>query len=96
MAEQLRKVCVGDAVIYCDEKGRDHNGLVQAVHGEGHEPHCCINVVVVCWDKNRQDHNGRQTENLSSIMRSSADGMAHGNYWRFPEEPKVAYRQPKT
>ena len=95
MAE-LRKVEVGNAVIYCDEQGKDHNGLVQAVHGEGDEPHCCINVVIVHGDKSHQDHNGRQTENKSSVMRSSADGIAHGYYWRFADEPSIPYRQPKT
>ena len=95
MAE-LRKVQVGDAVIYCDEKGKDHNGLVQAVHGEGDEAYCCVNVVIVVGDKDRQDVNGRQTENMSSVMRSSADGVAHGYYWRFSDEPRIPYREPKT
>lgn len=95
MAE-LRKVQVGNAVIFCDEKGQDHNGLVQAVHGTGDEKHCCINVVIVVGDDTRQDSNGRQTENMSSVMRSSADGVAHGYYWRFSEEPRIPYREPKT
>lgn len=95
MAE-LRKVQVGDAVIYCDEKGKDHNALVQAVHGVGDEPHCCINVMFVSGDSDRQDSHGRQTEHPSSVMRSSADGVAHGYYWRFSDEPRIPYRQPQT
>lgn len=86
-------VNVGDAVVYCDEKGSDHPALITAIHGPGDAGWVCVNLLWVSGDEDRIDSYGRQTERASSIQRAS-DTCAHGNYWRSEEEPRVAYRQP--
>lgn len=80
-------VSVGDVVVFCDEKGKDHNALATAVWGED-----CINLVFVSSDESRRDQYGRQIQHESSVVHMHD---VHGNYWRLPTEERVPYRAPQ-
>lgn len=88
-----KPVNVGDAVVFCDDRGVDHSALVTAVHGPGDADWVCINLLWVSGDGDRLDSYGRQVERASSIQRASVR-CAHGNYWRLGDEPRVVYREP--
>lgn len=79
---------VGDAVVFCDTGSVDHNALITVVHGPQ-----CVNLLCVSNDPDKQDQYGRQIERYSSVQRM-ADHTAHGYYFRFPDEPKKAYKEP--
>ena len=92
MSTEHRIPVVGDAVIYCDPKGKDHNALVQIVWGG---PTPAINVCFVSDDENRKDNYGRQIMHETSVSAVSYAG-AHGRYWRWPEEARRDYEQPQS
>ena len=79
----MSDVTVGDHVLYVDERGRERDALVTAVHtgmsGEGEPPG--LNVVTVTLEEGRTDPYGQQIERLSSVVHEDAQ-PAHGNFWR--------------
>lgn len=80
---------LGQRVIFCDAKGHDHEALVTAVWSE-----TCINVVYVSSDEAKQDNFGRQIERATSVCRVT-EGVAHGFYWRLPDEARKPYQPPQ-
>lgn len=88
MAEEERMAKVGEMVIFTDPKGVDHNALVTTVWG----PYC-INLVRLSDNPDETDQYGRQIKRESSVSIGSAHS-AHGNYFRFPDQPKKEYVPP--
>lgn len=76
---------VGELVIFHDTKNKPHNAIVTTIYS----PYC-INAAYVSSNENEQDNYGRQIKRTASCMHVSTQGMAHGNYWRYPnEEPRL-------
>lgn len=82
---------LGQAVVYCDPKGVDHDALVTAVWSE-----TCCNVLWVSGDESKTDTYGRQVERQTSVTHATVTGQAHGNYWRHVGEPKNPYKPPEA
>ncbi len=89
---------IGDTVIYHDPHNIPHNALVTDVHGGSHDPATCkwsypyapcINLLWVSSDKTKGDSYGRQIERATSTPSGMMPGMAHGNYYRFENEPAI-------
>lgn len=79
-----RQATVGELVIFHDSKGQPHNAIVTTIYSP-----FCINAAYVSGDEKEQDQYGRQIKRTASCMHVSTNGMAHGNYWRYPnEEPR--------
>lgn len=72
---------VGDHVVFTDDRGRDHDALVTAVHG-GTPP--SINVVIAHPDPEHDDPYGRQIKRETSIVHQD-NQAAYGQYWRHPD-----------
>ena len=87
----MKKPTLGQKVVYCDPKGRDHDALVTAVWSE-----TCINVVFVSSDESKSDTYGRQIERETSVTHATVQGQAHGRYWRLDDEPANEYRPPQS
>ncbi len=99
---KLEQPHVGDMVIFTDSIGEDRNALVTAVFGEvTHNPKQteddvrvgpftmpCLNAVWVSKDEAKQDPYGRQIERDQTSIVHASYQPAHGNYWRWPGEPK--------
>ena len=97
---------VGQHVVYCDAQSRDRDALITAVHGQppseavlqkdpaAHERYCPINLVACSTDEAMQDGYGRQIGRFSSVTHRTVN--VHGNYWRFPDEPRNEYRAPSV
>lgn len=79
---------VGDSVIFTNPVGDDYTALVTAVWSP-----TCINVIYTSADETKKDQYGRQVERSTSVQRM-ADWTAHGNYFRFHDEPKKEYKAP--
>lgn len=79
---------VGGAVVYHDERGTPHQALLTAVWGqrENCEKLPCVNLVFVSGNADQHDDYGRQTARKSSCCHRAVVS-AHGNYWRFEDEP---------
>jgi plastocyanin len=75
-------VKVGDAVIYVDDKGVQHNALVTAVWGNEYEGSGKpgLNLVFVSGDEKKDDSYGIQIERQTSVCHKVVQ-PAHGNYW---------------
>ena len=71
---------IGDAVIYTDEVGVEHDALVTVYWGGDHEGGA-MNCVYVSGDPAKNDPYGRQLERASSVSRQS-EHTAHGRHWR--------------
>lgn len=71
----------GDAVIYIDEVGVEHDALVTQYWG-GDQPNGALNCVYVTTDDTKRDPYGRQLERASSVSRQKEGVTAHGRYWR--------------
>lgn len=84
-----RMPSVGEAVIYCDPRGKDHNALVQCVWGP-----VCVNVLYLSDDETRKDNYGRQSLHETSVSHVSNPGTVHGRYWRFIDEERIEYTPP--
>ena len=80
---------VGDHVIFDDSKGRPNNALVAAVWSEE-----CINLVIVSPDERKQDDMGRQIERHHTSIPHKAEYLAHGNYFRWPDEEPNPIKAP--
>jgi hypothetical protein len=87
----MRKLHVGDSVVYFDPVGKPHPALVTAVWGsgegavtEGNEP--SINVVFVDPNDCKTDSYGRQTSRETSLVHKARQA-AHGRFWKFSDEP---------
>lgn len=81
---------IGDAVIYVNEYGVEHDALLTAVHGgvykavvDGVEREFfpCVNLLFVLKDDTRTDGYGRQIGRESSVSHKNAFA-AHGRYWK--------------
>lgn len=79
---------IGQHVIFCDSKSVDHDALVTCVHTAE-----CVNLLIVSGDAEKKDNYGRQIERPTSIRRMDSM-MAHGFYFRFPDEEKKPYNPP--
>ena len=76
---------VGKACVYVDPTGYHHDALINAVHGPN-----CINCVIVVKDPDQRDQYGRKTyKGYTSVMHGSIQ-QAHGYYWLWPGEKRVA------
>lgn len=85
MADEPRVVTIGQCVNFHDERGRRHDALITAIHGDADR--CpCINLLIVSSDNTKHDDYGRQIERPSSVVHQR-DNTAHGYYWRFDEDP---------
>lgn len=77
---------IGDAVIYVDPVGKEHDALLTAVHGttwhraDGEEVLETVNVVYVSKDEAKRDPYGGQIERESSVIHQGGT-QAHGRYW---------------
>lgn len=89
---------IGTAVIYCDERGVDHNGLITECWGDpktsGTDYGPCVNLLHLSSDPNKRDQYGRQIERPSSVSHVGCPGTAHGRYWRYADEERKPYQQP--
>lgn len=86
----MNKPEIGDAVIYTDEVGVDHNALIQCVWSD-----TCVNFVFISGDENKKDSYGRQIEHKTSMQHVSKAG-AYGFYWRWPGEERNPYQPPQA
>lgn len=78
---------MGEAVVYVDPVGVAHPALVTQPWGS-----TCVNLIFVTTDASRRDSWGNQIERQSSCVHASVQ-PAHGNYWRFVDEPAKATEQ---
>ncbi len=91
-----KKPEIGDAIVYHNEKGVGHNGLITCVWGDH-----MINIVYVSSNDSQKDDYGRQTIRESSVPMKG-DGefatqqCAHGRYARYPDETPVPYATPQA
>jgi hypothetical protein len=69
---------IGDFIKFVDEKGFEHNALIQWVHGEIENP--TINLIHLSGDDSKKDSYGRQSEKRTSISHKSRT-TANGLYW---------------
>jgi hypothetical protein len=70
----------GDAIIYTDEVGVEHDALVTIYWG-GDREGGALNCVYVSSDPAKTDPYGRQVERASSVSRQG-EHTAHGRHWR--------------
>lgn len=87
----MQKPELGKSVVYHDSKGRPHDALITCVH-QGTTSQL-VNLVYVSDDVDRKDSYGRQMERATSVAYV-ADWTVHGNYYRFPEDNPIPYREP--
>jgi hypothetical protein len=83
-----RTVAIGDAVIFTDSVGRDHNAVCTNFFGPK-----CINVAHASADVARTDTYGRQLERSTSVLHQSG-APPHGNFWRHADEAKKEVSEP--
>ena len=69
---------VGDAVIFVDERRKQHCALVTEVHGTDEAP--SVNLLYVSDDENERDNYGRQIKRQSSVVHDD-DQSGGGNCW---------------
>lgn len=81
MSDQPRKREVGAVVDFVDAHAEPHRALVTAWWSD-----TCINVVFVSGDEAKRDDYGRQIERTTSLPHKNTNGMAHGMYWKWPDE----------
>jgi len=96
---------VGDVVVFHDQHGQAHNALVtcyfgcwiQEEDGSSHlsEEIGCANLVFCQQDEKYTDEYGRQLDRVTSIAHR-APHLAHGGYWRWPDEEPIPYRAPSA
>ncbi len=87
---ERRKPKIGDAIVYHNERGVPHNGLITCVWGD-----YMINVVYVSSNESQKDDYGRQTIRESSVsMIGQPAHSVHGRYARYPEEEPALYVAP--
>lgn len=79
---------VGEAVIYCNPVGQDHNAIITAVWGV-----TCCNVVFVSGDPTKTDTYGRQIERQTSLQRVGPN-TTYGQYFRYADDEKIAVTAP--
>jgi hypothetical protein len=77
---------IGDAVIFVDPYGREHNAIVTTTfQGGGHPgddgPRPAVNLVYVSSDDSQTDQYGRQIARNTSVVHQS-NQSAHGMFWR--------------
>lgn len=75
---------IGDAIVFRDPKGEEHDALVQFVHNPS-----LLNLVFISSDPARGDNYGRQVEHATSVglwQMTSANGF----YWRYRDQTKAA------
>lgn len=91
MSTTRKKPEVGDAIIYHNEKGVGHNGLITCIWGE-----YMVNIVYVSSNDSQKDDYGRQTIRESSVSMIGQPGhsTAHGRYARYPSEEAMPYAPP--
>lgn len=79
---------VGGCVVYHDERGKPHDALLTAVWGqrESSDTMPCVNLLFCSPNAEQQDDYGRQIVRKSSCCHKTLVS-AHGNYWRFQNEP---------
>lgn len=88
MSEE-RTPIVGEHVVFCDSSSVDHDALVTVVHG----PYC-VNLLYVSGNEKEQDQYGRQINRQSSVPIGRDGYSAHGMYFRYPDQPRIQYREP--
>ncbi len=94
---ERRKPKVGDAIVYHNERGVAHNGLITCVWGD-----FMINLLYVSSNESQKDDYGRQVIRESSVPMighpfgepNSEGSCVHGRYARYPEEMPVQYQEP--
>lgn len=84
MSDKIAKI--GDAVVFCDPMGNDHEALITANHGN--TPISCVNLVWVSDNEAETDTYGRQIKRESSCQHQGPS-TAHGNYFRFSDEERL-------
>lgn len=84
----MKEPQLGEAVVFCDPRGVDHDALITAVWGPD-----CINLVFVSGDESRKDSYGRQVERDTSVVHVSRSDV-HGFYWRYKDEERNPYKAP--
>ena len=85
---EKREQKVGDVVVFHDPVGQAHNALVTAWWSE-----TCCNIVIVSGDTAKRDDYGRQIDRHTSLNHKS-ETVAHGYYWRWPDEEPNPPRAP--
>ena len=80
----MKKIEIGDHVIYVDSVGTTHSALVQAIWGDP-EGTPAINVIIISGDSKKTDQYGRQTEHFTSVVYKEQQ-QAHGFYWERSSE----------
>lgn len=80
-------VQIGDAVVFVDPYGKEHQALVTTVFTSGHPgddgPKPSVNVVYVSGDETKYDQYGRQVERSTSVV-NEVNQAAHGMFWKEP------------
>jgi hypothetical protein len=74
-------------IVFIDTLGKERDALVTAVHGPA-DKNPSVNLVCVNTDDTQYDSYGNKTERASSVGHQS-NQWAHGNMWRFADEPRV-------
>lgn len=90
----MSKMSIGAAIIVVDSIGKQHNGVLTNVFGQGtpeeHFAHYkswpCANVAFVSDDESRKDNYGRQIERFTSFPHKSSMPGVSGMYFIFPDE----------
>lgn len=80
--KEATKDDIGTACVFHDSYGHPHSALITNVHGSR-----CVNVAYT--DKEQQDSYGQKIARATSVMHGS-DQQAHGMYWLWPGEDRVA------
>lgn len=73
-----RQATVGDFVLYVDESGIKHCGIVSAVFGPEH-----INIIYVSENPLKTDEYGRQIERGLTVSNRKMPGEHPCRYWEF-------------
>ena len=91
----MRKLAIGDSVIYVNEFGKPLNALCTQNWGRGEfsiapdsvypQDPPSINVVFVTPNEDKTDSCGRQIDRETSVVHRTRQG-AHGRYWKFADE----------
>jgi hypothetical protein len=79
MTNERKAAQIGDAVVYVDAVGDEHQAVVTNVFGT--TPASAINLVYVSGDESERDQYGRQIKRETSVVHQDSQS-AHGRFWR--------------
>lgn len=87
----MKRVSIGDHIIYVDRVGRQQNALVTAVWGQYEDGRFVddrgptINLLFISLNEAKRDDFGRQMERETSVAHKT-NSTAPGFFWALPGE----------